>query len=63
MRLPTQSELLLLKGDPATDLGMSGYFWSSEQGGANFAYHVGLPDGGQINRIKGYNYVDVRCVR
>jgi hypothetical protein len=64
MSLPTQSQLLSLKGEPANQLGMSGIFWSSELEGAEIAYLVALPDGGQVGCGKGYcpSYY-VRCVR
>jgi hypothetical protein len=64
MHLPTRSELVSLKGQTATDLGMSGYYWSSEQFNKGIAYHVYLPDGG-VNFSYGKNYSGdkARCVR
>ncbi|MDR1327046.1 MAG: prepilin-type N-terminal cleavage/methylation domain-containing protein [Heliobacteriaceae bacterium] len=64
MRLPTRSELLSLKGDPATNAGISGYFWSSEpyEGYAYLAWYVYLPGGGQDGGLK-RAIIDVRCVR
>jgi hypothetical protein len=65
MSLPTQSQLLSLKGTPATDLGMSGYFWSSEQDDAKGAYNWYLPDGTAIffNGAKDNSGNAARCVR
>jgi prepilin-type N-terminal cleavage/methylation domain-containing protein len=66
MRLPTRDELKSLKGDPATNAGISGWYWSSEpsEGTATDACLVNLPDGGQYDGHKGYYaYYDVRCVK
>ncbi|MDR1327039.1 MAG: prepilin-type N-terminal cleavage/methylation domain-containing protein [Heliobacteriaceae bacterium] len=64
MRLPTRSQLLSLKGTPppATDLGMSGYFWASEEGYAHNAWGVYLPDGTEYHYDKN-NFFGVRCVK
>ncbi|MDR1327527.1 MAG: prepilin-type N-terminal cleavage/methylation domain-containing protein [Heliobacteriaceae bacterium] len=63
MRLPTVSELQSIKGDLATNAGISGAFWSSEHAHALDAYLVVLPDGGQYNDNKHYPGPRVRCVR
>jgi hypothetical protein len=65
MRLPTRSELVSLKGDLATNAGISGWFWSSEpydEGSAYDAWYVYLPGGNQNVGNKGIGH-DVRCVR
>jgi prepilin-type N-terminal cleavage/methylation domain-containing protein len=66
MRLPTVSELNSLAGTPATELGMSGYFWSSEQYSATHARAVVLPSGatGYFGSKYSASYSDgMRCVR
>jgi hypothetical protein len=65
MRLPTRDELLSLKGSTAaTEAGLVGLYWSSEENGASHAWHVGVPDGDQsIYTTKEVYYGYLRCVR
>jgi hypothetical protein len=63
MRLPTQSELFSLQGDPATQAGISGTFWSSEQYDAIYAYRVNLPDSSSHDHYYKSNADSGRCVK
>jgi prepilin-type N-terminal cleavage/methylation domain-containing protein len=62
MHLPSRSELLSLKGDPANQLSMSGLFWSSEENIAISAWVVTLPGDAQNGSHKN-DTRNVRCVR
>ena len=66
MSLPDTSKLLSLyeagKKDPSLGLPTSGWFWSSSEGGAYYAYYVSFYGGGPYDNGKGDSYGKVLCV-
>ena len=66
MSLPDKSKLQSLyeqsKKDPSLGLPTSGWFWSSSEGGAYYAYYVSFYGGGPYDNGKGDSYGKVLCV-
>ena len=66
MSLPDKSKLQSLyeqsKKDPSLGLPTSGWFWSSSEFHATYAYFVTFLDGGTASYTKGYSNTKVLCV-